>query len=452
MGRDPKYQDQLVRATFGAFFNHFIEPTYFKQVKENRKIEDLMLIFYSKATTELRRRSVGEEWKSLVDQHMVLFIKMILDLMTEHHLAASNPEFMAKLQSFEAKLLTEEVLAPEAPPKSTQDNVPEISYSIQDMQLVSIVGQLFSKPQSSVQKDVDHIRVLASEHVSSPYSAIVNSLILVKAAMHDLKSYMKDVNTATPPSLRPIDFPDEISYEEWKLEESKAISQLILSMLESNPLLAQSEPVEVLPSLLSDPTSPDKLDLRGVVSENSSSAGMKGMEVEQLTIATNGKNGRPEIKRQVSTGEEGEVVGRHNYTFIPDDPRAYFRKLIELCLKARRNMEQEEQQDGSLVSPITRLLLNECAVRWRVHPATRIALMLDVVRELYDNQELDIQDINEGFTMADNWNYSSWPTTDVSQFINCANGTEIIVAQGTCHDARDFTPGAVQCPPTSIRA
>jgi len=270
--------------------------------------------------------------------------------------------------------------------------------------------------------------------------------------MHDLKSYMKDVNTATPPSLRPIDFPDEISYEEWKLEESKAISQLILSMLESNPLLAQSEPVEVLPSLLSDPTSPDKLDLRGVVSENSSSAGMKGMEVEQLTIATNGKNGRPEIKRQVSTGEEGEVVGRHNYTFIPDDPRAYFRKLIELCLKARRNMEQEEQQDGSLVSPITRLLLNECAVRWRVHPATRIALMLDVVRELYDNQELDIQDINEGFTMADNWNYSSWPTTDVSQFINCANGTEIIVAQGTCHDARDFTPGAVQCPPTSIRA
>src|SRR5271163_1239956 len=145
--------------------------------------------------------------------------------------------------------------------------------------------------------------------------------------MHDLKSYMKDVNTATPPSFRPIDFPDEISYEEWKLEESKAISQLILSMLESNPLLAQSEPVEVLQSLLSDPTTAEKLDLRRVVSDTTSPTGMKGVaEVEQLNIATNGKSSRLDVKRQGSAGDDGDVVGRHNYTFIPEDPRAYFRK------------------------------------------------------------------------------------------------------------------------------
>ena len=168
MGRDPKYQDQLVRATFGAFYNHYVEPSFFKQVKEDRKIEAIVLMFASKATAELWKRTAGEEeWKPLVDQHMALFIRMMQDCLKENHLASSAPELMSRLAGYEAKLLSEtkEVLEPEAPGRSVQDTVPEISYSVQDMPLVRVLGPIFQKSDSALQKDVDHLRVLVSEQV-----------------------------------------------------------------------------------------------------------------------------------------------------------------------------------------------------------------------------------------------------------------------------------------------
>ena len=166
MGRDPKYQDQLVRYTFGAFFNHFVEPSYFKQVKENRKIEDIVLIFFSKATAELKKRLPDEEWKGLVDQHVALFIRMVQDCMKDNHLASSAPELMSRLAGYEAKLLSEtkETLEPEAT-RATQENVPEISYSVKDMNLVLTLGSIFQKPETTLQRDVDHLRVLVSEQV-----------------------------------------------------------------------------------------------------------------------------------------------------------------------------------------------------------------------------------------------------------------------------------------------
>src|SRR5438046_5734480 len=100
---------------------------------------------------------------------------------------------------------------------------------------------------------------------------------------------MKDLNTGTPPALRPSDFPDELSYDEWKREESKAISELMVSMLESNPQLAKSEPTEVLSSLLSD--SGERPELRRTISDTPPITGSRySTDIEPLSIATNGKS------------------------------------------------------------------------------------------------------------------------------------------------------------------
>ena len=138
---------------------------------------------------------------------------------------------------------------------------------------------------------------------------------------------MKDLNTAAPPTLRPIDFPDEISYDEWKREESKAISELMVSMIESNPLLAKSEPTEVLSSLLSD--SGEKPELRRTISDAPSIMGSRhSPDIEQLGIATNGKTPLPDRRRRTSLHEEqDEFVTKTTYTFIPEEPRAYYRRL-----------------------------------------------------------------------------------------------------------------------------
>jgi hypothetical protein len=220
---------------------------------------------------------------------------------------------------------------------------------------------------------------------------------------------LKDLNTATPPSLRPNDFPDELSYEEWKHEESKAISELTVSMIEANPLLAISEPTEVLSSLLSD--SQDRPELRRAISETEP---RYSIDIEPLNVATNGKFSRPDMPRRVSMNDgQEEFAPKNIYTFIPEDPRAYYRRLVELCLKAQQSEYMREQSDRPLLSSETRALLYECSVRWRVHPAARISLLLDAVKQLYDSDELGIEDANEAFSIADNWNYSSWPVADV---------------------------------------
>lgn len=226
--------------------------------------------------------------------------------------------------------------------------------------------------------------------------------------MQDLKTYMKDLNTATVPALRRADFPDEISYEEWKREESKAISQLIGAMVEANPLLAKSEPTEVRSSLLSETA--DKSDLRRTISENTT---RYSVDVEQLNIM-NGRQSRPEWHRGASSEGMDDYTAKSTYTFVPEDPRAYYRKLLDLSLRARKaGLGVEEEEESALFTSTSRALLTECATRWRVHPAARIALLLDIVREQYDAGDLDIGDVNEAFALADNWDYSSWPIADV---------------------------------------
>src|SRR5579859_2620731 len=177
---------------------------------------------------------------------------------------------------------------------------------------------------------------------------------------------MKDLNTATPPSLRPSDFPDDgISYEDWKLHEQKAITELTVAMIQANPQLAKSEPISVLPSLLSE--SEDKNDLRRTTSADSTPNVRQSMYgVEDLNIASNGR--RPEAFRRVSQEDVDEFVTRSSYTFIPEDPRAYYKRLLEISVKAQKSAATDGED--TLLSPTSLALLTECAVRWRVHPAS----------------------------------------------------------------------------------
>src|SRR5436190_8721571 len=113
---------------------------------------------------------------------------------------------------------------------------------------------------------------------------------------------MKDLNTTTPPSLRPSDFPDEISYDEWKREESKAISELMVNMIQSNPELAKSEPTEVRPSLLSDG---DRPELRRSTSDTASIIGSRySTDIEQLNTSSNGKYNRQDRPRMSSMTDD----------------------------------------------------------------------------------------------------------------------------------------------------
>jgi hypothetical protein len=174
-------------------------------------------------------------------------------------------------------------------------------------------------------------------------------------------------------------------------------------MIQANPQLAKTEPAEILPSLLSDS---DRPDLKRTTSDSPTHS-RRTTEVDQLHVA----NG----KRRTSAGDEAEeFYQRQSYTFIPEDPRAYYKKLIEVTLKAqRKELPEEEGDDDSLLLGRTRKLLSECAFRWRVHSASRLSLLVDVVKQMYDDEQLGIDDVREAIAMADGWNYATWPVADV---------------------------------------
>jgi hypothetical protein len=219
---------------------------------------------------------------------------------------------------------------------------------------------------------------------------------------------MKDLTNASPPSLRPSDFPDESSYEDWKYHESKAISELVVNMIQANPKLAKLEPMEILPSLLSDSAS-ERPDLRRTTSDQHHGQSRQASEAGQPTIA---RSSRPDIRRRISmTDDLDEFTQKHAYTFLPEDPRAYYKRLVEIVLKSDRTHDEEE---GELLSEASRELLEECAFRWRVHPASQTSFLFEVVKQMYDDEELDIDHIEQAFSMADNWDSSSWPIADVN--------------------------------------
>jgi hypothetical protein len=170
-------------------------------------------------------------------------------------------------------------------------------------------------------------------------------------------------------------------------------------MIQLNPQLAKFEPVEVLPSLLSD--SAERPELRRTVSDQNPQR-----DVEQLNIS---RFSRPDPNRAASFPEESdEFAQKSTYTFIPEDPRAYYKKLVEIILKA----EQRNDEPG-LLSADTLEILEECAFRWRVHPASRVTLLLDVVKTMYDDDELDVADIGRAFEMAHDLDYYAFPVSDV---------------------------------------
>jgi hypothetical protein len=70
--RMPEYRDATVKRTFAVFLNEFKDPRFRKSMDKDRKVEDLLLIFFSNTTKELQKgKPPGDDgWKLMVDRHV----------------------------------------------------------------------------------------------------------------------------------------------------------------------------------------------------------------------------------------------------------------------------------------------------------------------------------------------------------------------------------------------
>jgi len=389
--RMPEYNDSLVKRTFATFLNEFMKPQFRKNVENSRRVEDLVLIFFANATKELQKgKPEGDDsWRLMVDRHVALFIRLISAILKDNDWARERPELASRLQNMEKKLLVHDQDITEEATRnggagghSIEVEVP-LSYEVKDMPLALTVSSVFGIPYDRVQDDINRNKTVWTE----------------KAALQDLKLYQTSLSINNKRTLNSEDFDTDEAYEAWKKSETADISQMILAIIQSNLELAKTTTTaSAVPHLRthSSPTSDSGYysDMWKVPdqSDHDASSYMIDHPVDMSQLSLGNGNESAEHEAEIS------------FTFIPSDPRGYYRQVLkEILIHDIRDQELQpsdatsEVQSMKLFSKQSTELLTEIAVRWRIPPFSRPILFLDVVKDLYQHEEIDLDTLDAAF-------------------------------------------------------
>jgi len=145
------------------FYGQFMVDSFKRQMKENRKIEELILMFATHATPVLKKEPTlaGDGWKLELNNQIAQFIKLLREcLRNVNHV---SPELIARLDTYTAKLaptLGSNQSDSGYDSASTRGEVPgpTIVSNVEEMHLVKVVANLFKLPEQAVQGEIDKIR------------------------------------------------------------------------------------------------------------------------------------------------------------------------------------------------------------------------------------------------------------------------------------------------------
>lgn len=382
MGREkkPEYQDAAIKRTFAAFFNAFTEQSFKKRMEKDRRVEDLVLIFFSNATKELQKgKAPGDDtWKFMADRHLALFVRLISLVLRDHDWARDRPELAGRLSTLESKLLAHDQDLSSTPSRNGAlagaqiETVVPLSYNVKDMLLVQVVARIFGLTNTQVQSDINKNKPSWTE----------------KAALQDLKSYQTYLNLNSRKTLRSDDFDLDEAYDVWRKGEAHDLSQMMLAIIQSSPDLAKSTAGSNLPQLQRTMSSPDPVDtsypdvLRRMSDHSERSSYVIDQPFDMSTLSSGSQS--PDTSVDDETG----------FVFIPPDPRAYYRFIVAEAFVHDVSDQRLQPSEATSDTPAVKLLskksmelLNEIALRWRIPPVSRMTLLLDVVSEKFIDQE-----------------------------------------------------------------
>lgn len=380
-----EYQDPLVVRSFAVFLNTLKEQSFKRRMEKDRRAEDLVLIFYSNATKELGKGKSPDDdhWKLMVDRHVALFVRLFGLILRANDWARERPDLSNRLAVLENKLLSQDQDLVQTSGTSTSEVIAPLSYDVKDMPLVQHVARVFGMSTAQTQSDIDN-------HKSSWTG---------QAALKDLKTYQAHLNLGTRKTLSREDFENDEGYENWKKGEGPDLSQMMLAIVQSNPELAKGTPSGALPQFNSG-------------SESTSTDAIS----HELWRTSTGKSDRtsyvidqPVDLNSLSLGDENMANADESdtYTFIPPDPRSFYRLVLEQTLshdlKDREIVANQATSDAppiKLLSKQSTELLNELCLRWRIPNFSRLVLFLDVVRGKFVDNEIDLSTVDSAFTFV----------------------------------------------------
>ena len=397
--RRPEYQDATVKRTFAVYYIAFTEHNYRRQMEKDRRVEDLVLIFFSNATKELQKGKspADDAWKSMVDRHLALFVRLLSTVLKEHDWGRDRPELTSRLATLESKLLKHDQdlaavsqRAGGAGGATVEVEVPR-SYEVKDMPLALVVAAIFGRSYNQIQADVNRNRPVWTE----------------RAALTDLKTFQNLINLDSSRTLRPDDFDLDDAYEAWRKQEGTELSQMMLAILRAQPDLAKSgRVVAVRPAPATDAsTSPlDAVPAPPWKTTFDSSGRPSPFAAEPPDL--------DRLRLQDDGGDHHRTDdGSKAFTFIPPDPRAYYRAvLLHAFVHDQRDTTSSSSSSSvdavedhhlppppRLLSMDSNKLLLELATRWRLPPSSRLVLFLDVITAKYLDQDIGLDTLDAAF-------------------------------------------------------
>lgn len=235
-----------------------------------------------------------------------------------------------------------------------------------------------------------------------------------------LQTCLKNITAGAPFPGRKEDFDSEAAWQYWKTLETAHLSQLMVILVQFNPELAKSTPSDNLPTRPgARPGSMyDRAQRNGSVSSRKSILSL-AKDMSDLDLAGIGED-------DVDVDGDDEVQVGHNFTYIPPNPKKYYRRLLEYCLEADLramrdpNVNDDDQVSLGILSPGHIELINECALRWRIPQPYRVACFLELIKELYERNEVPLDCIPEALSnvqkVMHEIEFDKWPIADVSLF------------------------------------
>ncbi|KAI0790251.1 hypothetical protein BC629DRAFT_1622278 [Irpex lacteus] len=365
MGKDPAYSDQLIRRTMAVFYGQVKEEHFRKQMKENRKIEEMILMFATNATNVLRKEPTlaGDGWKVELNSHIAQFIKLLRDCLQK--LSHVSSELTARLDMYAAKL---------APSTTSAPSYSDSGYD--------------SSSTTRATRDRRATEILPRESGA--------------AGSEDVS---EEHQRGRPFPMRREDFDSEAAWQYWRTLETSHLSQLMVVMVQFNPELAKSTPPDALPSSQASGGRPGSIysqyssrDSSYQPQRHTSSASRIS---NRLSISGGFSPSDPEAAGLEVGDDDDDVPVGDNFTFIPPNPRKYYKRLLEYCIAAdleamlSDTVGDDDEVSLGILSPPHIELINECALRWRIGQPYRAACFLDIVKSFYERNEVPFECIPE---------------------------------------------------------
>ena len=379
--RLPGYNDAAVKRTFAEAYTAFTAKDFQKSIDKDRKVEPLILIFYTSATKAQGRGKAAEDhsWKLLVDRHLAMFVRLLSSILRDLGAESGRSELLKVLGTLETKLLTNDqdlyIDTGQTGDHSFVEVEIPLTYEVKDMPLVLVVAQIFGLSNSQVQSDIDSNLTVWSE----------------EAALKDYKAYQFRLVTNLPGTLGRSEFDLDQAFEEWKKNESPHLVRIFAEILGVRPelrgQLAGPED-KSLPSVRPQSTYGEEqayADLSKMLSNASDSDSF--VFDPSHSLGSLSLDGNSSIRS----------VDEPSYTFIPNDPRAFYKTILQYAM----SFDLLHSDPSVLYSPLSEqsiTLLTELAVRWRIPQFTRLVTLAEASAKKFLDTEINAEQLDACLT------------------------------------------------------